>query len=326
MPTHLSCRAIVPAIIGALALSLTLAGLAEAKASKSIPASMRVVDSSGKTLAQQDQYATDVKVDASPDAMCFGPGSTNQPHALTGTTGLTQIAQAAKLTRSLRPLSITDASSFGLGVCGIGGAEAPATGFWYVVHNHESAQVGAEQLELRKNDEVLWYLIDDFMQPTPDELELKVAKKARGSQVAVKVRSFADDGTPSPAEGTTVSGASAPTNAAGKTMVDLGGKVTKIQATRDGSIPSAVEKFCGVVSKKCPYGFAELIAGSSRADKIKGTSVAETIRSGGGKDKVRVPRGKFPVKVDCGPGKDVLRISKSRKAKIRSCEKVRRTK
>lgn len=325
MPTSLTRRAFVPIMLGALALSLTLVGFAEAKSTKTVPASLRVVDSDGKTLAESTQFTTTAKVKADPAASCFGPGSTSSSHTVPGPTALGQLAYASKLTKSLRPVSITDAQSFGLGVCAIAGAVAPPTGFWYLVHNNAGAQVGAEQLELRKGDSVLWYLISDFMAPTPDELVLKAAKPKNG-QVAVTVRSIGADGSKSAAADASVSGAAEPTDSNGRTTVTLEERITDIQATRDGSIPSNVIPVCAEAPKKCPLGYAATIGGTSKPDKIKGSSAAETILAGAGNDKVRVPKGSAGVKVNCGPGKDVLRIAKSRKAKIKSCEKVRRTK
>lgn len=327
MPTHLSCRAIFPALIGALALSMSLAGLAEAKAPKTIPAALRVVDSSGRILAQQTQLTTDARFRSDPDADCFGSdsGGSGQPVTVPGPTALGQVYYGSKITRSLRPVSVTDAFSFGLGICGIGNAISPSTGFWYVKQNHVATTTGADQVEVGKRDSILWYLISDFTQPTPDELELKLARKPRDGSIRVAVRSYADDGTRSPAVGVSVSGASQPTDARGRTTVQLDGRITRVQATREGSIPSAVEQVCGVGPRRCPYGYAAVVGGTSKADRITSGATAVTIRAGGGRDRIRVRRGKSRVKVDCGRGKDVLRISRSRSARSKSCERVRRT-
>ena len=62
-------------------------------------------------------------------------------------------------------MSLTDAFDFGLGVCGIGGFQAQGAGSWYLKQNHAGAQVGGDQLAVKKGDDILWYLAPSFPYP-----------------------------------------------------------------------------------------------------------------------------------------------------------------
>ena len=56
-----------------LTLILTIPAAAMAAPAKSGPADLRVVDSTGETLAEHVQYTAETKVKARPEADCFGP-------------------------------------------------------------------------------------------------------------------------------------------------------------------------------------------------------------------------------------------------------------
>ena len=218
---------------------------------------------------------------------------------------------------------MTDFFDFGLGLCGVGKAVAPSTGFWYLKVNHAASFTGGDQTEVKRGDEILWYLISDFNDPTPDELALKTVGSPSGDQVDVKVVSYADDGAKSNAEGVTVSGADEATDASGVTTVALDGGVTDVRATRSGSIPSNILSLCAQ-GGKCPAGYARTVGGTSASDEITGTGEAEEIVAGAGKDEIDATRGKAADKINCGPGKDELILSKGSKSKVRSsCEKVK---
>ena len=79
--------------------------------------------------------------------------------------------QAAKTTAALRPLLITDAFDFGLGICGVGGSIVQGKASWYLKVNHKGPQVGGDAAKLKAGDEVLWALAPSY--PYPNELALE---------------------------------------------------------------------------------------------------------------------------------------------------------
>jgi hypothetical protein len=303
-----------PVLLGVFLLAISFTSLAEAK-SRTVPADLRVVDSGGRSLADGTQFSgppTTIKTSRKAD--CFGPGTggSGARVEIPKSTALGQLAAARGAFPHSDPLAVTDAFDFGLGLCGIGRAVAPATGFWYLKVNHVASLAGGEQTPVRRGDEVLWYLIADFTDPTPDELVLKAPSSADpGEQVRVRVLSYADDGTRSAAAGAQVSGASGLTDAGGRATITAADGVSDLRATRAGSIPSNTVALCTDRPAKCPAGYARTVGGTPRSDKITGDAEAETILAGAGKDKI-----------NCGPGKDRLVLAKGSKSKVRSCEKV----
>ncbi len=216
------------------------------------PVHLRVVDSAGKTLSQRDVSTGTVKIKTDAEASCFGEGTggTGDTVTVSGATALGAVQTASESSRKLRPLSVTDAFDFGLGLCGIGKAVAPSTGFWYLKVNHVASQAGGDQTTVARGDDVLWWLDADFTDAPPAELELKVPARKRG-EVTVRVFEYADDGTRTPAEGAEVTAASNPTDAAGRTTVELGKGKTKLQAVREAAIPSPKVTACVGSRKKC---------------------------------------------------------------------------
>ncbi len=243
-PTYRVLRA-VPALLGCLVATMLVFTLSASPAgakSRTVPAALRVVNSSGRSLADGTQFTGPVvAIKSSRKADCFGPGTGGSGGRVDvpGTTALGQLAAGGGAFRGIRPLSVTDYFDFGVGLCGIGRAVAPSTGYWYLKVNHAASFSGGDQTPVQRGDEVLWYLIDDFSDPTPDELALRVpAASGPGDPVTVRVLSYADDGSRSPASGALVTGAEAPTDGQGRTSVTAGAGVTAIRATRPGSIPS----------------------------------------------------------------------------------------
>src|SRR5919198_1342069 len=105
-------------------------------------AHLRVVNTAGTTLADQSQVTGDVTIKTDPGATCFGPpgGSGNNVN-VPGPSALGIVKDAADSNPALRPLSVTDQFSFGLGVCGIGGFtfHQGDSAFWYLKVNHAGA-------------------------------------------------------------------------------------------------------------------------------------------------------------------------------------------
>ena len=250
---HMSIRNSMPArtlfAFSALAVLALPAGALAAKT----PVHLRVVDSAGKTLSQQDVRTGTVEIKTDPEASCFGEGTggTGDTVTVSGPTALGAVQTASESNSKVRPLSVTNAFDFGLGLCGIGKAVAPATGFWYLKVNHVASQAGGDQTTVAKGDNVLWWLDSDFSDPPPAELELKVPKARQPGEVTVKVFEYSDDGTKTRAEGADVRGASDPTDAAGKTTLELGKGKTKVQAIREGAIPSNIVTACVGSRQKC---------------------------------------------------------------------------
>lgn len=318
-------RAVVPALLGACLLAFTMSASAEAR-SKTVPTQLRVYDAKGKSIAEQTQYtgAVDIKTDRKADCFGKGTGGSGDSVSLDDPNALGLLADGAIADRSLKPLSVTDSFDFGLGLCAIGRAVAPSTGFWYLKQNHVGSQTGGDQTLVKKGDDILWYLIDDFNDPIPDELVLSLPKKIkRGDTITAKVVSYADDGTKSPAEDAVVTGADAPTNANGETTFKVDEDELGLTATRKGSIPSNTEVICTLPARVCPAGFAASIGGTDGADRIVGTSKAETIVAGRGDDKINASKGASSDVIKCGGGKDVVTIAKRQKnTKTRSCERI----
>lgn len=296
-----------------LALISVIPAAAAAAPAKSGPADLRVVDSTGETLADHVQYTAETQVKARPEADCFGEGTGGSGDRATvaGRTALGAVIDASPWDRDLRPVLVTDSFDFGLGVCGFGEAIAPSTGFWYLKIDHVAAQVGGDQAKVKKNDEVLWYLVEDFNQPTPVELELDAPKSADGP-FEVTVHQYADNGDRSPAAGVAVSGAGAPTGADGTTTVDGGGvpgvgfDFRELRATRDGAIPADAAVCIAVNVDACPKAPPTTVRGTDGRDKIKGTAGDDDIDPGKGKDRVSAGGGDDRIDVK-GGGRDVVR-------------------
>lgn len=336
MPTR-----IITPLRAALFGALVAAFIIPASAGATRPAELRVVDPEGETLTQNTQYTGRSKIKTDKRADCFGEGTGGSGKRVTvrGATALGLIDDAKKWDRAnrfdgVRPLSVSDSFGLGLAVCGIGGVVAPQTGFWYLKVNHVASQVGGDQASLRTGDEVLWYLIEDFSQPIPVELELTAPARAKigGGDVRVRVWQYADNGSRRPAVGASVTGASQPTDERGRTELDQlspgssqkGRVVAPIQASREGAIPSAFEPICFTRRlKRCQTQPPTEIYGTEKKDIIRGTRGDDEIRAGKGKDVVRGRRGDDFIDVrgggrdlvNCGGGNDKVRAGKRDKLK-----------
>jgi hypothetical protein len=289
---------------------------------------LRVVNTQGRTLAELRQYTGPVSIKADPGADCFGQGTggSGDRVRLDGSTALGAVKDAAPSAPGLRPLSVTDAfadQGFGLGVCGIGGFEATGSSYWYVKRNHVGAQVSGSQLTVRQGDDVLWYRTPRY--PPPGELALAAPARAKPNvPFGVTVTAYADDGTRRPRAGASVTGASAPTNAAGRTMVTLGAGTRAIRATDSPAIPSNKVEVCvAVAASTCPGTHGKRIAGSQRADGIVGTAGWDVIWSRGGADEVDLRAGGRD-QVACGSGSDrvIVRTGDRDDQISASCERV----
>lgn len=222
-------------LVAACALAFVL--LVSPAAAAKVPAQLRVVGGGGKVLTEQALKTGTTSVPTSPKATCFGKGTAGSGRSATikGATALGLLGQAAKSTSALKPLLLTDAFDFGLGICGVGGYKATATLSWYLKVNHKNPELGGDAVKLHAGDEVLWAL---EAYPYPKELSLLTPFSAHpGEPFQVSVFSYDDKGKKKPAAGATVTGASGPTDAAGHATVTLS-EATALVARRGKDIPS----------------------------------------------------------------------------------------
>lgn len=234
----------------ALALSLLVPATALA-AAKGTPAQLRVV-AGQKVLADTAMRTGTTAVPTSRAATCFGKKDrgSGKPARVAGATPLGLLAQAARTHKALRPLLITDAFSFGLGLCAIGGLEPKGEGFWQLRVNHRASQVGGDAVKLKRGDQVLWYLTEGF--PSPEELWLKAPRNvAAGKPFRVRAFAYDEKGKRKPAAGVKVSGAKGRTNAKGLAAVTLR-RPARLIARHGKYIPSNRAAVC--VGGKCPRG------------------------------------------------------------------------
>lgn len=237
MPRLIPFR-LVAACALACALVLSLAAIAAAK----VPVDLRVV-AGGKVLAEEAGQTGTTSVPTSRKATCFGKGTAGSGKAVTvkGATALGLLSEAAKSTSALRPLQLTDAFDFGLGICGVGGYQATSKLSWYLKINHKNPELGGDQVKLKSGDEVLWAL-EPY--PYPNELSLVAPEGATaGAPFEVRVFSYSDKGKRKPAAGVTVTDGQAPTDATGRTNVVLSGTTTLV-ATHGKDIPSNQVAVC----------------------------------------------------------------------------------
>ena len=227
----------------ALALVLSLSLTASAVA-QGVSANLRVVGKGGKTLTEKTLSTTTTTIKTSKQAKCFGPENTGSGKSVTvkGTTAIGLLAQASKWTPALRPLLITDAFDFGLGICGVGGNVVSGKASWYLKVNHKGATVSGDAVKLKPGDDVLWTLAPSY--PYPNELALVAPDTAlAGAPFEVQVFSYDEKGKRKPVAGATVTGAASPTGADGKTTVTVNGPA-KLQAKHGKDIPSPLEAVC----------------------------------------------------------------------------------
>jgi hypothetical protein len=244
-------RSIRLAAVCALAVTAYLSyGPGDDGAADKVRAYLRVVTTGGKVLAEEALPTGTTKLPTSPKADCLGTGTggSGKPAVVPGATALGLLGDAAKRNRALRPLLLTDHFSFGLGICGIGGATAGGKASWYLKVNHRNPNRGGDSVKLKRGDDVLWYLSPTF--PYPDELALSSPRKATaGRPFGVRVFAYDDKGKRTPAAGAKVTGAVRPTGADGRTVVTL--RRPALLIARSGEdIPSNRAAVC--VGGRCP--------------------------------------------------------------------------
>ena len=249
---------LIPSRLGAacvLALFL-LASLTAGAAAKGVSVDLRVVGKGGKILSEQTLSTGTTTIKASPAANCFGAGTAGSGKSVTinGATALGALGQASKSTPALRPLLITDAFDFGLGVCGAGTSKVSGKASWYLKVNHRGASVSGDAVKLKGGDEVLWDLAPSY--PYPNELALQAPTTATaGTPFPVKVFAYDEKGKRKPVAGATVTGAAAPTAADGSATVTLDEAAptyAALHATHGKDIPAPAAFLPVCVGGICP--------------------------------------------------------------------------
>ncbi len=224
-------------IFGLLALVL-LSGVApSAAAAGKVPVHVRAVTWQGKILIDRTVRTGTTSVPTSARAGCFGGSPSNGSVRIPGATALGALQDAQRARKPRRPLLITNAFDFGLGICGVGGAVAEGEEWWELSHNHRPSSLGGEGTKLERNDTVLWYLAQSFNETSPDELYLKAPDRVRRNRAfRVRVLAFNDKGRKRPVKGASVSNGGR-TDARGYARVKISRK-TRFVARADGLIVS----------------------------------------------------------------------------------------
>lgn len=225
-----------------LGLGLLLAFLALAGptgAAGKVPATVRVVTWQGKVLYDKKLKTGTTTVKTSRKARCLGGSPGNGRQKVPGATALGILQQASQKAKQLRPLLLSNAFDFGIGLCGIGESVASGEQWWALKYNHTSPTTGGEGTMLEKNDVVLWYLSESYNLETPDELYLKAPGKVKKNKSArVRVFAYDDAGRRRPVKGAKVKGTDAArTNGNGYTRIRLK-KKARLIARASGLIPS----------------------------------------------------------------------------------------
>lgn len=317
-----------PRLLAAAALILATAVVVAIPSAASAKSDIRVVTASGETLAEHRQYSTKTVVKTDPSAECFGEdtGGTGQVFKSNDATAAGQLFDAARNVSALRPIGVSDFFSFGLAICEIGGVDPSPNGFWEIRVNHASAQVGGDQIELKKGDELLWFEVTDFSGPPVPELSLSADPRTTSATMEVTVHEYAPNGDKSPAAGAAVNGAALPTNAAGKTTVAIPNGTTNLRAARTGAIPSSAQSVCRAAKlSACAPAHDKTIYGTRKGERVADTKGNNTIRTGNGGDRVFLLKGGSD-RVFCGKGKrDVVFVQKGDNDDriARSCEKIK---
>jgi hypothetical protein len=240
----------------ALALILSLSIVASA-AAKGVSADLRVVGKGGKVLTEERLSTGTTAIKTSPKANCFGAGTAGSGKSVTikGATALGLLGQASKATASLRPLLVTDAFDFGLGICGVGASKVSGKASWYLKVNHKGATVSGDAVKLKPGDEVLWDLAPSY--PYPNELALEAPERVdTGVPFQVRVVSYDEKGKRKPVAGATVSGAASDvvTGADGRATVTLASTVADyatLAATHGKDIPAPAAPVFVCVAGSC---------------------------------------------------------------------------
>jgi hypothetical protein len=324
-------------VVAAIA-AIMLTGFTGSVQAQTVASDLRVVAPSGLELTDVRQYVGRTNVPTSPAADCFGPGNKGSGNKVpqVGPDALSVLVEASAAKERLRPVLVTDAfldDGFGLGLCSVGGFNAPPSGFWYLKINHKDPNLGGSLVTIGPDTQTLWYLAPSF--PAPPELSLNAPARALpGVPVPVQVLSYDNNGAASAATGAVVlgGGTAASVDASGAATVTFPTPGTYVlSATRGADIPSQSLSVCVADPiTSCPEFRGREIYGTDGPDNVVGTLGPDQIGPRAGNDSVKsragddviVSRGGGADKVKCGGGEDFVHADKSDRPR-KSCERVK---
>jgi hypothetical protein len=235
-------RRIASRVVLGLALLVAWPAALPAAGSADVPVTVRAVTFDGDILLDRKIRAGTTRVPTSRQADCLGGSPSDGRVSIPGATALGALQEAAMLRRPRRPLLLTNAFDFGLGVCGVGGRVARGEQWWELSVNHVPSSLGGEGTKLEAGDEVLWYLSETYMQPSPDELGLSAPDSVPvGRPFKVRVLAYDDRGRGRPVEGARISvPGSQLSDSRGYSRVTLGSRagLFSMVARSSGFIPS----------------------------------------------------------------------------------------
>ena len=232
------------------------------------------------------------------------------------------------MTKSLRPLAVSDEFDFGLFVCGISSFVGGDTAYWLYKVDHKTARGGRRPVPAqgRRSRCSGTSATRTANVNTGDELVLQAPARAKpDSDVAVRVWSYdsrrqAHARPRAPWCRARTRRPPTPRDGPPSTRPSRG--TLRLRAERGADIPSQTVSVCITAKPRCPSRRGKRIFGTAKADRIAGTKGPDTVSAGAGADRVSV-RGGGRDTVRCGKGRD--RVSADRSDRVgRDCEVVKR--
>lgn len=233
---------------GALASAVALLGVfapAGAGADENVRVQVRVVTHEGRIVADRYLATGSTQVPTSSRATCFGGTPTNGSRLVEGATALGALTELSRKVADLRPLLVTNAFDFGLGLCSAGDHLPSGEEWWALKVNGVASSTGGDTTFLDDGDDVLWFLAATWRAPLREELRLEAPARPGGrGLVRVTVRAAAADGSASPIEGARVFAGrtlAGTTNRKGRLTIrpsKRSGRTLRLVARLGGYIPS----------------------------------------------------------------------------------------
>lgn len=232
------------ALATAVALLCVLAP-AGAAADEKARVQVRVVTHEGRIVADRYLATGSTQVPTSRRATCFGGTPTDGSKLVEGATALGALTELSRRVADLRPLLVTNAFDFGLGLCSAGDHLPSGEEWWALKVNGVASSTGGDSTFLEDGDDVLWFLAATWTAPLREELRLEAPARPGGrGLIRVTVRAAAADGSASPIAGArvfvgrTLAGT---TNQKGRLAIrpsTRSGRALRLVARHGGYIPS----------------------------------------------------------------------------------------
>jgi hypothetical protein len=252
-----------------------------------------------------------------------------------GPTPLSLAETGARANRKLQQVRVRRDEA-GLFICEIGSilgrpfSDPEGFAGWSYYEDYVFGSAGADQLELKDGDQVLW-VFSDFGLASPANtgpaLELRRVPARTEGTFTARVVEHGFDGTTSPATGASITGAESVDELGnGRYEVTVEDGTSTLRATRGLDIESNKVETCSLPRlDRCPKGHGRKIIGSQRGDELPGTRGDDVILGfqkgdtidlrGGGRDRAR-----------CGGGRDTVYLKRGdQDDRLRDCERKRRS-